>query len=103
MQLCELLSDIGPAFAKGDGDNAQSDRSARAFRLAQRMRAEGATFKEFVAALEADAELAAWKREKGEAQAAASCNAPGNERPTRRLGPNRTSALQLPTLNVRPR
>ncbi len=64
----ELLGKVGPAFAKGGGEQAKLDRSARAFRLARQMRAEGEPFADYVAALDADPELAAWKRDKGEAQ-----------------------------------
>jgi hypothetical protein len=66
--LRELLDETGPAFANGDSEQAKPDRSARAFRLAHQMRGEGKSFAEYVTVLDAHAELAAWKREKGEAQ-----------------------------------
>jgi AAA domain/Homeodomain-like domain len=64
----ELLSKVGPFFAKGDIEQAKPDRSARAFRLARQMRSEGKPFTGYVAALDVDPELAMWKKEKGEAQ-----------------------------------
>jgi hypothetical protein len=66
--LRKLLGSVGPAFAKGGSDHAKPDRSAGAFRLARQMRAEGKSFADYEAALDADPELAAWKRDKGEAQ-----------------------------------
>lgn len=66
--LRELLGTVGPAFAKSRGDEARPDRSAGAFRLACQMRAEGKSFADYVAALDADPDLAAWKRDKGKAQ-----------------------------------
>jgi hypothetical protein len=48
----------------GTGDNS---RSAKAFRMACRMKAAGHTFEEMIDALRADPETADWLRDKGEA------------------------------------
>jgi hypothetical protein len=64
--LRRLLGEIGPAFARSLEDGAdRPDRSAKAFRLAVRIRADGGDYAAFVAALDDDADTAAWKREKG--------------------------------------
>ena len=66
-----LLEQAGPAFAgkdkDGRGGGSDSSRSGAAYRLGVRMRREGASLEEFIAALQADPQLAAWYREKGEA------------------------------------
>lgn len=66
--LRQLFGTVGPAFAAGVDAQAKPDRSAAAFRLARQMQADGKSREAFVAALSADPELSAWKREKGDAQ-----------------------------------
>ncbi len=60
---------IPPAKTASSGKSAGGDnsRSAAAFRKGAAMRRAGKTFEEFVEALRADPETAAWCREKGEA------------------------------------
>lgn len=69
--LRRLLAEIGPAFKKGGaratGRASGADRSAAAFTLAKRVRAAGGDFRRFLTMLDADPDLAAWRREKGEA------------------------------------
>lgn len=63
--LARLLRDIGPAFKRADHGENRPDRSAKAFRLAGRIRREGGDFNDLCAALDRDPDTAAWKQEKG--------------------------------------
>lgn len=63
----ELLTSIGPDFARSGREHGRLDRSAQAFRLACELQREGKSYADYMAALDAEVELAAWKREKGEA------------------------------------
>jgi hypothetical protein len=68
--LLWLIREAGPAFAgnrESYSKGTDQSRSARAFRIACRMRREGKGFDEMLAALRADPELASWLEEKGEA------------------------------------
>jgi hypothetical protein len=63
-----LVREAGPAFVASDPatrkGSVKGDRSAAAYRLAQRL--AGKTYDDYVAALQADPELAAWYVEKGQ-------------------------------------
>jgi len=71
--LLWIIREAGPNFA-GKSDKRQSakagqdsSRSATAFRMGAKLRREGKTYEEMVAALRADAATADWAREKGAA------------------------------------
>jgi hypothetical protein len=65
--LRRLLGEIGPAYAKHPSSDSEAgpDRSAKAFRLAARIKGEGGDYTDFVRALETDPNTASWKAEKG--------------------------------------
>jgi KaiC/GvpD/RAD55 family RecA-like ATPase len=69
--LRKLLAEIGPTFARGAKAVREiigrHDRSAAAFAAARRVRERGGDYEDFLAALEAEPDLASWMSEKGEA------------------------------------